>query len=122
VFRDFPLNSIHQYAQKAAEASECADDQGKFWEYHDLLYDNQSALDVDSLKGYAAQLGLDTATFNDCLDNGKQTAEVDKDSQDAQSYGAPGTPVFFVNGELVWSQSYSAFSQIIAQALEEEGG
>jgi protein-disulfide isomerase len=122
VFRDFPLNSIHQYAQKAAEASECADDQGKFWEYHDLLYDNQSALDVDSLKGYAAELGLDTATFNDCLDNGKQTAEVDKDSEDARSYGAPGTPVFFVNGELVWSQSYSAFSQIIGQALEEEGG
>lgn len=122
MFRDFPLNSIHQYAQKAAEASECADDQGKFWEYHDLLYENQSALDVDSLKGYAAELGLDTATFNDCLDNGKQTAEVDKDSQDAQSYGAPGTPVFFVNGELIWSQSYTEFSQIIGQALEEEGG
>jgi protein-disulfide isomerase len=101
VYRDFPLTSIHQYAQKAAEASECADDQGKFWEYHDLIFANQSAIDVDSLKGYAEQLGLDTATFNDCLDSGKQTAEVEKDAQDAQSYGAGGTPAFFINGEFV---------------------
>jgi protein-disulfide isomerase len=96
-----PLTSIHQYAQKAAEATECADEQGKFWEYHDLVFANQSAIDVDSLKGYAEQLGLDTATFNDCLDNGEQSAEVEKDVQDAQSYGASGTPAFFINGRLV---------------------
>ncbi len=101
MYRDFPLTSIHQYAQKAAEASECADDQGKFWEYHDLLFANQGALDVDSLKGYAKQLGLDTSTFNSCLDEGKQTAEVEKDSQDAQAAGASGTPAFFINGQLV---------------------
>jgi len=101
VYRDFPLTSIHQYAQKAAEATECADEQGKFWEYHDLVFANQSAIDVDSLKGYAEQLGLDTATFNDCLDNGEQSAEVEKDVQDAQSYGASGTPAFFINGRLV---------------------
>jgi protein-disulfide isomerase len=120
VFRDFPLNSIHPHAQKAAEATECADEQDKFWGYHDLAFANQRALDVDSLKGYAAELGLDTATFNDCLHNGEQSAEVEKDSQDARSYGAPGTPVFFVNGELVWGQPYSAFGQIIEQALAEE--
>jgi protein-disulfide isomerase len=101
VYRDLPLNSIHQYAQKAAEATECADDQDSFWEYHDLVFANQSAIDVDSLKGYAAELGLDTATFNDCLDAGEQTAEVEKDSQDAQSYGVTGTPAFFINGRLV---------------------
>jgi protein-disulfide isomerase len=101
VYRDFPLTSIHQYAQKAAEASECADDQGKFWEYHDLVFANQGALDVDSMKGYAEQLGLDTATFNDCLDNGEQSSEVEKDSQDAQASGASGTPAFFINGQLV---------------------
>jgi protein-disulfide isomerase len=101
VYRDFPLTSLHQYAEKAAEASECADDQGKFWEYHDLLFANQSALDVDSLKSYAAQLGLDTAKFNDCLDSGKQTSEVQKDAADAQAAGATGTPAFFVNGLLV---------------------
>jgi len=115
-----PLTSIHPDAQKAAEATECADDQGKFWEYHDLLFANQSAIDVDSLKGYAAELGLDTATFNDCLDTGKSTAEVEKDSQDAQSYGAPGTPAIFVNGQLVWGQPLPALYQIIEQALAEE--
>jgi len=92
---------MHQYAQKAAEATECADDQDKFWEYHDLVFANQGALDVDSLKGYAAQLDLDTATFNDCLDGGKQSSEVEKDSQDGQSYGVAGTPAFFINGQLV---------------------
>ena len=101
MYRDFPLTSIHPDAQKAAEATECADDQDKFWEYHDLLFANQSALDVDSLKGYAAQLGLDTATFDDCLDTGKSTAEVEKDLQDAQSYGVGGTPAFFINGQFV---------------------
>ena len=65
------------------------------------MFANQSALDVDSLKGYAAQLGLDTATFDDCLDTGKSTAEVQKDSQDGQSYGVTGTPAFFINGQLV---------------------
>jgi protein-disulfide isomerase len=131
VYRDFPLNSIHPFAQKAAEATECADDQGKFWEYHDLVFDNQSALDVESLKDYAAELGLDTATFNECLDEGKQTAEVEKDSQDAQSYGAPGTPAFFVNGRFVYGglpfQDYQdqsgatqpGFKSIIDAALEE---
>jgi protein-disulfide isomerase len=101
VYRDFPLNSIHQYAQKAAEATECADDQGKFWEYHDLVFANQSAIDVDSLKGYAGQLGLDTDTFNECLDEGKQSSEVDKDLEDGRAFGVSGTPAFFINGELV---------------------
>jgi protein-disulfide isomerase len=92
---------MHPNAQKAAEASECADDQGKFWEYQDLLFANQGALDVASLKSYAAQLSLDTATFNDCLDTGKQTAEWQKDQQDGTSYGVSGTPAFFINGRMV---------------------
>ena len=92
---------MHPNAQKAAEATECANDQGKFWEYQDLLYANQSALDVASLKSYAAQLGLDTATFDQCLDGGQKTAEVQKDQQDGASYGVQGTPAFFINGRLV---------------------
>ena len=99
--RDFPLNSIHPYVQKAAEATECADDQGKFWEYHDLLFANPSALDVDSLKGYAGQLGLDTGTFDECLDSGEQSSEVEKDSEDGRASGVTGTPAFFINGEFV---------------------
>ena len=120
--RDFPLNSIHPSAQKAAEATECADEQDKFWEYHDLVFANQGAIDVDSLKGYADQLGLDTATFNDCLDEGKQTAEVEKDSEDAQASGVSGTPAFFINGQLVsGAQPFSVFQQIIDAALAGEG-
>ena len=92
---------MHPFAQKAAEATECADDQGKFWEYHDLVFANQSAIDVDSLKGYADQLGLDIATFNDCLDSGKYEQEVLQDVQDGRAAGVTGTPAFFINGELV---------------------
>jgi protein-disulfide isomerase len=122
VQRDFPLPpSMHPNAQKAAEATECADDQGKFWEYHDLLYANQNALDVASLKSYAAQLGLDTATFDECLDAGEQTAEVQKDYQDGQSYGVGGTPAFFINGQLVsGAQPFALFQQVIDAALAED--
>jgi protein-disulfide isomerase len=117
-----PLNSLHQYAQKAAEATECADDQGKFWEYHELVYANQGALDVDSLKGYADQLGLDTATFNDCLDSGEQSSEVEKDSRDAQSYGVTSTPSFFINGKLLkGAQPFAVFQQMIDATLAGEG-
>jgi protein-disulfide isomerase len=121
VYRDFPLNSIHPFAQKAAEATECADDQGKFWEYHDLVFENQTAIDVDSLKSYAAELGLDTATFDDCLDEGKQSSEVEKDSEDAQAAGVTGTPAFFINGEFVsGAQPFSVFQQVIDAALAGE--
>ncbi|HJX61707.1 MAG TPA: DsbA family protein [Dehalococcoidia bacterium] len=118
VYRDFPLTSIHPLAQKAAEASECADDQGRFWEYHALLWANQQQLDVASLKAYAAELGLDTATFDGCLDSGKNAQEVQNDSSDAVSYGVTGTPWFFINdAALVGAQPFSAFQTIIDPLL-----
>ncbi len=117
VFRDLPL-SFHENAQKAAEASECADDQGKFWEYHDKLFDNQGALAVTDLKKYAADLKLDQTKFDACLDTGKYTAEVKKDEADAGSYGLSGTPSFIINGNLlVGAQPFSAFKQIIDAEL-----
>ena len=119
VFRDFPL-TFHQYAQKAAEASECADEQGKFWEYHDKLFENQNALDTGSLKQYAKDLGLDTAKFNSCLDSGKMTSEVQKDFSDGAQSGVSGTPTFFINGiQIVGAQPYSAFEQLIEQELNK---
>jgi protein-disulfide isomerase len=118
VYRDFPLTSIHPYAQKAAEASECADDQGHFWEYHALLWADQQELDVASLKAYAAQLGLDTATFDDCLDSGKNAQEVQKDYSDGVSYGVQGSPWFFVNDEeLPGAQPFSEFQTAIDNLL-----
>jgi len=79
IYRHFPLNNIHPKAQKAAEASVCAQKQSKFWEYHDTLFENQNALAVDDLKSYASDLGLNQAKFDSCLDNGEAKDKVDKD-------------------------------------------
>lgn len=118
VFRDFPLSSIHPDAQKAAEASECADDQEKFWEMHDMLFENQQSLGVASLKEYAKQLGLNENEFNDCLDSGKYSGEVGKDMQDAQSAGGRGTPFFIVgNTPLSGAQPFTSFQQVIEAEL-----
>jgi len=120
VFRDFPLTSIHSNAQKAAEAAECADDQGQFWAYHDILFQNQQALDLDSLKAYAQQLGLDTDAFNECLDSGQYASEVQNDLAQGQSYGVTATPTFFVNGRLLrGAQPFSAFRVAIERELAE---
>jgi len=119
VYRDFPLN-FHENAQKSAEAAECADEQGKFWEYHDKIFENQNALDATSLKQYAKDIGLDTGKFDDCLDSGKMVSEIQKDFRDGSSYGVSGTPAFFVNGiSVVGAQPYSVFEQIIEQELDK---
>ncbi|HCE30750.1 TPA: disulfide bond formation protein DsbA [Candidatus Daviesbacteria bacterium] len=118
-FRNFPLG-FHQYAQKAAEASECANEQGKFWEYHNKLFENQNSLDTDSLKKYASGLGLDAGKFNSCLDSGKMKSIVQKDFDDGAKYGVTGTPAFFINGIIVvGAQPYEAFKQIIDQELNK---
>ena len=117
VFRDFPL-SFHQNAHIAAEAAECADEQDKFWEYHDVLFANQHALDMDSLKTYAADLGLDSGKFNECLQSREMSAEVDVDFSAGMSYGVQGTPAFFVNGELVsGAQPIEIFRTVIDSYL-----
>jgi len=119
VWRNFPLSSIHPYAQKAAEASECAGEQGKFWEMHDLMFVNQSALDTPSLKIYAGQIGLDQTKFNDCLDSGKYESKIKKQVTEATAAGISGTPGTFVNGELVkGAYPYETFKQIIDKLLE----
>ncbi|MEK6925852.1 MAG: DsbA family protein [Nanoarchaeota archaeon] len=118
VFRDFPLISIHTKAQKASEAAQCAYEQGKFWEMHDKLFENQNSLDVSDLKKYAQELKLDTVKFNDCLDSGKMASEVQKDSADGQSYGVTGTPAFFINGRLIsGAQPFANFKKIIDEEL-----
>ncbi len=96
IFRDFPLDQIHPYARKAAEAAHCAGDQGKYWEMHDLLFQNQQALQVESLKTHARSLRLNGAPFDSCLDRGKYAAEVQKDFEDGVAVGVRGTPSFFI--------------------------
>ncbi|HSE18012.1 MAG TPA: DsbA family protein [Pyrinomonadaceae bacterium] len=97
VVRDFPLNQ-HEWARKAAEAANAANAQGKFFEYISVLFKNQKALDVPSLKKYASELGLDRARFDAALDRGTYAAEVKKDIEDGEMYGVGSTPTIFVNG------------------------
>ncbi len=99
-YRNMPL-PIHSNSMIAAEAAECANAQGKFWEYHDKLFANQDALDAASLKQYAADLGLDTAAFDKCLDNKTYDSVIQADIAAAQQYGISGTPSFVINGQTV---------------------
>jgi protein-disulfide isomerase len=117
VFRDFPLG-FHQNAQKAAEAAECADDQGKFWEMHDKIFENQQVISTENFKKWASEFGINTDEFNECLDSGKYEAEVQKDMTDGSAAGIRGTPGFIINGQLVsGAQPYANFEAIIDAAL-----
>jgi protein-disulfide isomerase len=100
VFRQFPL-SFHAQAQKAAEASLCANDQGKFWEMHDAMFADQSALAVDTLKAKAAQLGMNAQAFGGCLDSGEKAGRVKADLEAGTAAGVSGTPAMFLNGRFV---------------------
>lgn len=117
IYRHFPL-SFHQYAQKSAEASECAGEQGKFWEMHDKIFENQDRLDVDSLKSYAKELGLNTSNFNKCLDDGKYAQKVKDDMTEGTKYGVKGTPATFINGQMIsGAQPYDSFKSVIDSLL-----
>tara|TARA_Y100000034_G_C6763987_1_gene340479 strand:- start:20 stop:739 length:720 start_codon:yes stop_codon:yes gene_type:complete len=118
VYRDLPLTSIHPQAMPAAEASECADDQGKFWEYHDILFERQSSLSSSNYVKWAEELGLDTNEFQECLDSNKHKDEVNNDLRDASSAGGRGTPYFIVgNQALSGAQPFAAFQQAIEAQL-----
>lgn len=119
VYKHFPLTNIHPNAQKAAEASECAADQGKFWEFHDILFEKQDALGVGSLKKYAADFGLDAEAFNACLDSGAMAQRVRKDLDEAKSKALRGTPSFLVNGKLVTGVTELNLKTAIEAALRD---
>ena len=120
VYRDFAL-SFHPFAQKAAEAAECARDQKgdeMYYLFHNKIFENQQNIGVDALKGYASGLGLDTGKFNTCLDSGKFAQETQKDFQAGQAAGVSGTPSFFINGKkVVGAQPFAVFKQIIDAEL-----
>lgn len=117
VVRDFPLESIHENAFQAARAANAANAQGKFFEYIDLLYKNQSALDVASLKKYAGQIGLNAAQFDIDFSAEKVAAEIRKDVADGEVYGINSTPTIFVNGRRVRRFSVVGFTEAIQKAL-----
>jgi len=120
VVRDFPL-SQHENARKAAEAANAANAQGKFFEYAALLFKNQKALDVPSLKKYASDLGLNRARFDAALDRGVYVAEVMKDIEDGEIYGVGSTPTIFINGVQLRTLSVEALREAIDRAIANAG-
>lgn len=128
VYRDFPLTSIHDMAQKYAEGAECADEQGKFWVMHDKIFDEQekqgsgtvfdyTAADV---KRWAREIGLGGAQFDECLDSGKYSGEVEEDFADGQKAGVSGTPGTLVNGRLIQGAvPFAQFQAIIEEELRK---
>ena len=126
VFRDFPIESIHPNAVPASHAAECADDQGKFWEMHDMIFENQRnwqnvevLQSVDLFKKYAIEIGIDADEFDSCMSSAKHIDEIKKDLQDGQAYGVTGTPGFFVGNEdvgftkIIGAQPFSSFQRVI---------
>jgi len=130
VYKDLPLDSLHPNARATHIAAECADEQGKFWEYHDVLFEKQSewqsvtSSDLQiSLTQYAADLGLQVASFESCMQSPNMADEVNKDTLEAASFGATGTPTFFIGNEkngfikLVGAQPYATFQSVIDSQL-----
>ncbi|MEO5927453.1 MAG: DsbA family protein [Patescibacteria group bacterium] len=121
IYRNFPLTSIHPEAQKAAEAAECAGQQGKFWEMHDAIFQANAAskMSVATWKEVAGTLKIDTNKFNECLDGGKTAAQVAQEEQEGSSAGVQGTPGTFVNGTLVeGAVPYATLKSMIDSKLQ----
>lgn len=121
VYKDYPLPT-HPDAFKAAEAGNCAHEQGRFWELHDAMFANQGALSVDELHAYAENLGLDTDAFAECLDSGRHTATVERDMEIGDSYGVSSTPTLFLNGRAVLGAApYDTFADIVREEIAAAG-
>jgi protein-disulfide isomerase len=117
VYRHYPLPN-HPAARPAAEAAACANEQGKFWPYHDLLFANPTKLSEADLKQHAVELSLNTAQFNSCVDTHKLKATIDADVRDGEEAGVNGTPAFYINGRMLsGAQPYDAFKKIIDEEL-----
>ena len=117
VYRHYPLAN-HPRARPAAEASQCAAEQGKFWQFYDKRFGDQSRLSDEDFKQDAAQLGLETAQFNACVDSHKYGAEIDNDIHAANEAGVSGTPAFFINGRILsGAQPFEEFKRIIDEEL-----
>ncbi len=118
-FRDFPNTSIHPRAMASALAARCANEQGRFWEYHDLLYINQERLLDEDLATYATQIGLDRAAFDECFATQRYAADVRADAADGEALGVEGTPTWFINGRRVEGViPFDVFEKIVKYGLK----
>lgn len=122
VYRQYPLDSIHPHARKAAEASLCAQEQGRFWDMHDRMFVSQRSLGIEGLKALALDIGLDTEAFSSCLDSGRHGDAVEVDFQAGQKLGVERTPAFFINGRYMsGAPTYEALVDIVEQELARVG-
>jgi protein-disulfide isomerase len=127
VFRDFPIQEIHPEATITAIAAECAEDQGKYFEFHDKVYREQDRRGrdvvryrVNDLKRWAMEIGLEAASFNECVDSERYKEEVAKDFKNGADVGINGTPIFFVNGRMIaGAQPFSNFQRVIEEELKK---
>jgi protein-disulfide isomerase len=120
VYRQFPL-SFHPHAQQAAEASLCANDQGKFWALHDAMFADQKGLGIDGLRKKAAKLGLDATAFDDCLDSNKHADTIASDTEAGKALGVTGTPTVFINGiSMSGAQPFDALAKVIDSELQSK--
>lgn len=117
VHKDLPLDEIHPLARQAAEAARCADEQGKFWAYHDKLYEHAPKLGKEDLKSYAKEIGVEKSSFDQCLSSRKFRAVVENDFSEGAQLGITGTPTFFINGR---EFSGALPVETIAQVIDEE--
>jgi protein-disulfide isomerase len=119
VYRHFPLDSLHPQARSASEASWCANEQNRFWEFHDRVYANGPDASPETLSRLAGEAGLDAAAFSSCLASGRATASVEQDVEEGTKHGVTGTPGFFVNGRnLSGNQPLEAFVRVIDEELQ----
>lgn len=119
VVRNFPLTSVHANAFRAAQAAAAANAQGKFWEYIDYLFKNQNSLDVDSLKKYATQVGLDRKRFDAEFGSGKYDEQIRRDIEEGETYGVEATPTIFINGVVLTEFSADGLRAAIERALKK---
>jgi protein-disulfide isomerase len=121
VYRHFPLDNIHPRARPAAEAAVCADEQGKFWAFHDAVFANAKDLEDADLEKRAREVGLDLAAFQACRKDGRTQAIVERDVNDARAAGITGTPSFFVNGRMLGgAQPLEKFVELIDAELAQK--
>ena len=122
VYKNFPLPpTMHPNAMNAAKASVAAGKQGKFWEMHDVMFQNNRELSADKLKEYAGKIGLDVARWEKDMNSPDVQGIIDKDSSDGRSANVQGTPTFFINGKLATNRSVEGFSSMIDEALKGGG-
>jgi protein-disulfide isomerase len=121
VYKHYPLVSIHPNAMPAAKATVAAGRQGKFWEMHDIVFQNYRELSFDKLKEYAGKIHLDVARWEKDFNSPEVEADVRKDMATAQAAEVQGTPTFFVNGKRVMNRSVDGFKQMIDAELKKSG-